>query len=81
VYKNIDAGSLRELAECGDYGAVGKKVSVEIPRFDIENVNENTDIREDMLALLGKIIFHECILSTEALAFHINIGRFMKLPA
>jgi hypothetical protein len=81
VYKNINAGGLGELAEGCDYGTVGEEVSVEIAGFDIEDVNENTDIREDMLPLLRKIIFHECILSIEALAFHIDFGRFMELRA
>ena len=51
------------MAEGGYDRAVSEKVAFEVSGLDIEDINEDSDIREDMLALLGEVVFHESILT------------------
>jgi hypothetical protein len=63
VDQDIYACGGGELTEGGYDGAVCKKVAIEVSGFDIKYVYENTDIGEDVLALLGEVVFHESILA------------------
>lgn len=54
------------MAEGSDDGAVCKEIAIEVSRFDVKDIDEDTDVGEDMLALLGEVIFHESILSARS---------------
>jgi len=52
VNKDINACGRRELAQCADNGTVGKEVAIKVSRLDVEDVDQNTNIAEDVLSLL-----------------------------
>jgi hypothetical protein len=56
-----------ELGEGAYNGTVRKEVAVEVSGFDVEDIDEDADVGEYMLALLGEVVFHESILSCEEL--------------
>jgi hypothetical protein len=61
--KDVDACGWRELAKGTDDRAVGEKIAVKVSGFDIEDVDEDTDVGEDVLALLREVILHKGILT------------------
>jgi len=63
VHEDVDARGGRELTKGSDDGAVCKEVAVEVSGLDIEDIDEDTNVGEHMLSLLGEVVFHEGILS------------------
>jgi len=63
VDKYVDAGGRRELSEGSNDGAVCEEIAVEVSGLDIEDIDEYSNIGEDVLSLLGEVVFHEGILS------------------
>ena len=53
------------MGEGSDDGAIGQEVTIEIAGFDVEDVDEDTNVGEDMLTLLGEVVFHESILTAK----------------
>jgi len=39
------------------------KIAFEVSRLDVENVDQDTNVGEDMLALLREVVLHEGVLS------------------
>ena len=44
-------------------GSIGEEVAIKVARFNIEDINENSNVGENMGSLLREIVFHEGILS------------------
>ena len=65
VNQDVYARSWGKLIEGSDDGSIGEKVPIEISGFDVENVDEDSDVREDVLPLLCEVVLHECILPGE----------------
>lgn len=51
------------VAQCLDARRVRDQVALELARLDVEDVDEHLDVLEDVVALLGEIVFHEGVLT------------------
>lgn len=60
-----DCCTRRELLESLDDGNVGCKVAVELARFNIEDIDQDTDVKEDIFTLGIEEIVGECVLPGE----------------
>lgn len=63
VDEYVDARGGRELTKGSDDRAVGEEIALEVSRLDVEDVNQDTNVGENMLALLREVVLHEGILS------------------
>ena len=43
---------------------VGGKVAFELTRFDVEDIDQNTDVRKDVLALGIQVVLRKRVLSS-----------------
>lgn len=52
----------RILCQGGDDVAVGQEVPSEVAGLNGEDIDEDADEGEDVGALKGEVVFHECVL-------------------
>ena len=64
VDQDEDVGTGRVLLEGRQDTNIGGQVAVNIPRLDIEDIDQNPDVGEDMDTLLRQVVLHECLLTT-----------------
>jgi hypothetical protein len=58
-----NGGIGRVLGERFNDGAVSEEVAIELTGLDIEDVDEDFDVLEDVVALGSEVVIHECILT------------------
>lgn len=62
------------VAQRLDAAGVGDEVAVKLAGFNVEDVDEDFDVLEDVVALLGEVVLHECVLSVSALRWVLWVG-------